>query len=98
MQDKSEIVMLKDIPDDFSKDFLADSKVSERCRKQAMSYVLEGYVHNVTSEKREDEEKIILCGKCYRSQRKSEKPHKMTIHLAMPDCAVVDSICSCVAG
>lgn len=93
-------ILLSDFSDDFAKEFLADARLSSRARRIGMSYLVESYIHGVTIALEENDSKqlVNVSGKCYRSQRKSDKPHTVTLHLSKPDYAVVESLCSCTAG
>ena len=103
MQCAGHMDAMREIEDDFSKDFLASNLLSSKTRRQAISlsgYVIENYIHDIVIEKQvaNGSPAIEINAKCYRSQRKSEKPHVVMLHIDTSRNAIVDSLCSCTAG
>ena len=65
-------VSLFDIPDNFARNFLKDSKLSSRSRREGMKLYCEGYAHSVT-DTRQSAQTVTIDAKCYHNMRKSEK-------------------------
>ena len=85
---------LQTVPDDFSLssfnfDFL------QKSQSKGLIYFKEGYAHNISVAKNA-EGTIIIAARCYRSMRKGESPHRMSIDLK--DSVVTDAYCLCTAG
>ena len=87
---------LSDIPNGFCSGYLCSSEITSRCRQQGIKYAIEDYVTTVGIVKSADDS-IEISAKCYRSQRKSEKPHQIVI-VTEKDGTVRESCCSCTAG
>lgn len=68
---------------------------SEKSLSKGLIYFQEGYIHNVTINKNKDNT-VIISARCFRSMRKGETPHRLTVDLS--DSAVTDAYCSCTAG
>ena len=85
---------LQIVPDDFTlSSFNFD--FSQKSQSKGLIYFKEGYVHNISVAK-SAEGTIIIAARCYRSMRKGESPHRMSIDLK--DSVVADAYCSCTAG
>lgn len=70
-----------------------------KCRKpieKGYKFFWDGYIHYVTCMK-ENNSVHIKC-KCYRSQRKNEQPHSLSVKLNSNSGSVESGKCSCVAG
>ena len=104
-------VTLRDISPDFAAEFLRDDKVSSRSRGQGIRYCKEGYIHKVrlcrpvrvpknaaenAPSIEVEPDTIEVSGRCYRSQRKSEKPHSIVLTVG-EDKKITDSVCTCMA-
>src|SRR5271163_4698294 len=76
-------VSLRDIPQDFAKLYIQHELLSSKARQQGISYIIENYIQDVRIEKsyaKADKRRwSLMVGRCYRSQRKSEKPHANVI-------------------
>lgn len=68
---------------------------SQKSLSKGLIYFQEGYIHNVTINKNKDNT-VIISARCFRSMRKGETPHRLTVDLS--DSAVTDAYCSCTAG
>lgn len=97
LQLNMEPVSLQHISSEFANDFLNNTLVSSRVRQLGMRYFIEEYIHGVTMEQTSSD--IIQIGvKCYRSMRKSGKPHMIVIDISVPLQTITNCMCSCVAG
>ena len=85
---------LTNIPSDFSLVYLKDIAISLKSKQQGFKYFSEGYFHDVNMVK--DDNTVITTAKCYRSQRKSEKPHNVSVDISGD--RVSYALCSCQAG
>ncbi|KAJ8315784.1 hypothetical protein KUTeg_007934 [Tegillarca granosa] len=73
---------MSDLPDNFA--FAKTHQVSLKSRQQGYRYFAEGNVE--------------ISAKCFRSQRKSEKPHSVNIENNKALGEIVDAYCTCQAG
>ena len=68
---------LQIVPDDFTlSSFNFD--FTQKSQSKGLIYFKEGYVHNISVAKTA-EGTIIIAARCYRSMRKGESPHRMSI-------------------
>ncbi|XP_070537197.1 uncharacterized protein [Ptychodera flava] len=68
----------------------------EKPLDKGYKFFYENYVHDVKISKTDT--KCLVKGKCYRSQKKNETPHFVSLSLCLETAEVLDSKCSCVAG
>ena len=68
---------------------------SQKSQSKGLIYFKEGYVHNMSVSKNAVGT-IIIAARCYRSMRKGESAHRMSIDLK--DSVVANAYCSCTAG
>lgn len=68
----------------------------EKPIEKGYKFFWDGYIHDVTCMK-ENNSVHIKC-KCYRSQRKNEQPHSLSVKLNSNSGSVESGKCSCVAG
>ena len=62
--------------------------------ERGLNYYVQGYIHDV---KIFNEKNVVqVTAKCWRSMRKSEKPHQLNLTLSTR--SITDSFCSCTAG
>ncbi|KAJ8307339.1 hypothetical protein KUTeg_015423 [Tegillarca granosa] len=87
---------LSDLPDNFA--FAKTHQVSLKSRQQGYRYFAEGYIHKVSLFFLENESNLEISAKCFRSQRKSEKPHSVNIEINKALGEIVDAYCTCQAG
>lgn len=84
---------LKEIPANVGPE-LCKKQFSSLSTEKGYKYFLEGYIHNVKIDVSREEK--IVKAKCYRSQRKSEKPHDVYVCLLSSE--ISEAQCSCKAG
>lgn len=80
-------------------DSFFDSKGrKDRNVKRGYKFFSEGYVHEIWTRTLED--KIHVKAKCYKSQKKNEHPHTLSMDLKkeVPAIAITKAHCSCEAG
>ncbi|KAJ8313175.1 hypothetical protein KUTeg_009273 [Tegillarca granosa] len=87
---------LDSIPDDFSTTYFSDN-FSKKSLSRGLTYFKEGYVHKVTISKGSRPEEINIGGHCYRSMRKGETPHTLSVTLKNKR-HICNAYCSCTAG
>lgn len=90
-------ISLKDVPDDFSQSLL-NYKPSLRQKQRAVAFVKDSYKKSVKFFKGEHENDIQINAKVFRSQRKSEDPHRVNLHVDVTGKTFNDAHCSCKAG
>ena len=71
--------------------------LSKRSRERGYNFFVDGYVHKVSFCKVGDHE-IDIRGYCYRSMKKNESPHIMTVSVRNDTKQIYQSLCDCVAG
>ncbi len=71
-----------------------NKQLSSRARELGYKFFCERYLHGITVS--ESNGKICVHGKCYRSMRKNEAPHKVKIEIFEEK--ITESLCSCTAG
>ena len=86
---------LSDLSHGFYENYMKKESISLKSKQQGYKYFNEGYFHDVSMFKGEDNV-ISISAKSYRSQRKSEKPH--SIHLDVKAEEITYAHCSCQAG
>ena len=91
------IVSLLHIPDNFATNYLQDSRLSSRSRRQGLKFHVEGYIHCVKLI-RKSEQLITIDAKCYHSMRKSEKPNALFLDVSTIGQGIENCLCSCTAG
>ena len=89
---------LGELPVNFSEHFWCSDKITQRSRQQGLQYAVEGYVHKITLKNDLNNEFLTIEARCYRSQRKREKPHFLFAQQKTTDNSFVDQQCSCIAG
>ena len=85
---------LSRLPANFSLQFLK-LQISFKAKQQGYKFFTEGYIYNVEINNVNDIS-VQISSHCYRSQRKSEKPHKECLDLGQEE--ITESWCSCQAG
>uniref|UniRef100_A0A8W8P3K5 Uncharacterized protein n=1 Tax=Magallana gigas TaxID=29159 RepID=A0A8W8P3K5_MAGGI len=88
---------LKDVPDDFSQSFL-NYKPTLRQKQRAVAFVKDAYIKSVKMFRGENENSIQITAKIFRSQRKSEYPHRVNLDVNITGKSFNDAHCSCKAG
>lgn len=71
-------ISLMDVPDDFSQSFL-NNKPTLRQKQRAVAFVKDAYIKSVKIFRGENENSIQITAKIFRSQRKSEDPHRVNL-------------------
>lgn len=90
-------ISLKDVPDDFSLSFL-NNKPTLRQKQRAVAFVKDAYIKSVKIFRGENENSIQITAKIFRSQRKSEDPHRVYLDVNITGKSFNDAHCSCKAG
>lgn len=90
------IMSLKDIPDDFSASYMLHTP-SLRQKQRAVAFMKDSYVKSVKLYAQE-RENMLIKAEVYRSQRKTEDPHKINIDVNFDGKKLDDAHCSCKAG
>lgn len=67
-----------------------------RAKERVYNLFINGYVHTVKIYSNTDKT-IEITAKCYRSMKKSEDPHKVSMTRDCIECAIDDIHCSCQA-
>jgi len=89
---------LANIPADFSVEYLPNLKsIAERITRKALNLYTQGYIHKIEIFN-EKLPMINLCARCWRSMRKSEKPHDVRIEIDGPRRLISDAYCTCKVG
>lgn len=76
--------------------YLNNSSVSLRNKQIGKKLCDEDYIHDVKVATEGD--RITIASRCYRSIRKTEKPHSHVMIVDTGGSCVTDSSCSCTAG
>ncbi|KAJ8319713.1 hypothetical protein KUTeg_002734 [Tegillarca granosa] len=86
------------IPEDFSITYFKVN-FSQKALNRGLSYYKEGYIHNIKVTKGPNGETEIS-GRCYKSMRKGEKPHVLSVTVTEMNSNhfACDAYCSCTAG
>ena len=89
----------KDVPDDISPSYLPYTPTL-RQKQRAISFVKASYIKSLTFSKliTNHTETISVSARVYRSQKKSEEPHKVNLDIKTKERIVADAYCSCKAG
>ena len=72
----------------------------KRIGEKGYKFFTENYIHNVFV-KEEDDRGLVVKGRCFRSQKKSEAPHTVKLKIAADredKGNVEEAECSCKAG
>ena len=86
---------LAPIPDQITVSFLPNSSnLSQKSLERGLNYYVQGYIHDVKIFN--EKNGVQVAAKCWRSMRKSEKPHQLNLTLSTD--SITDSFCSCTAG
>lgn len=75
--------------------FLRHNGLVERNCTKGYKFFCEGYVHNIWVACNENA--VEIKAKCYKSQKKSEEPHRLRLQLNKNN-EIMDVNCSCEAG
>ncbi|XP_067307635.1 uncharacterized protein [Pseudorasbora parva] len=86
---------VSDIPEEILSNFWRTCEISERARQKGLQYAFEGYIHDIICTRLE-KNLIKIEAKAYRSQRKQQPPHTLTIQ--MGNTQIEEQLCSCTAG
>jgi len=86
---------VSDIPKEIISNFWQTGEISERARERGLQYAFEGYIHDIICNRLENN-LIKIEAKAYRSQRKQQPPHSLTIQMGHTQ--IVEQLCSCTAG
>ncbi len=86
---------VSDIPKEIISIFWQTCEISEKAKQKGLQYAFEGYIHNIICNRLENN-LIKIEAKAYRSQRKQQPPHKLTIQ--MGNTQIEEQLCSCKAG
>ena len=90
---------LEDVPDNISLSYLPNyDSISERSSDRGLSYYVEGYIHNINVQTDETSAVVRVSAKCWRSMKKSESPHQLSIDINIKREILTESLCSCKAG
>uniref|UniRef100_A0A8W8NYL0 Uncharacterized protein n=1 Tax=Magallana gigas TaxID=29159 RepID=A0A8W8NYL0_MAGGI len=90
-------ISLKDVPDDFSQSFL-NYKPTLRQKQRAVAFVKDAYIKSVNIFRGENENSIQMTAKIFRSQRKSEDPHRVNLDVNITGKSFYNAHCNCKAG
>ncbi len=86
---------VSDIPKEIICNFWQTGEISERAKQKGLQYAFEGYTHDIICN-RLDNNFIKIEAKAYRSQRKQQPPHTLTIQ--MGNTQIEEQLCPCIAG
>lgn len=68
----------------------------DRAFDKGYKFFIESYIHDAFVCLEDNE--LNVKGKCWKSQRKNEKPHELSTKIKLQDSKVLDGQCSCIAG
>ena len=68
--------------------------VTKKSLERGLNYYVQGYIHDVKIFN--EKNGVQVAAKCWRSMRKSKKPHQLNLTLSTD--SIIDSFCSCTAG
>jgi hypothetical protein len=87
---------LDDIPENVSLSYLPDHvKLADRILTRGLNYFTQCYIHDIKIYT-ENKPRIKVVARCWRSMRKSEKPH--TLHIEIDSQKISESYCTCKDG
>ena len=93
--DAAETDSLSAISDNISISFLPDhQKLADRILKRGLNFYTQSFIHDIKVYPETSNVKVVA--KCWRSMRKSEKPH--SLHIEIAEEKIVESYCSCKVG
>jgi len=89
--------LLVSIPDDISINNLPDIKtINERLLHMPINYFTQGCIHKIKIYNSNETIKVTV--RCWRSMKKSEKPHEVHIGIQPSSKTVVESYCTSKVG
>ncbi len=71
---------VSDIPKEIISNFWQTGEIAEKVKQKGLQYAFEGYIHDIICNRLENN-LIKIEAKDYRSQRKQQPPHTLTIQM-----------------
>jgi len=89
---------LSSVPNDLSMEYFSDADLTKRAQERGYNFFTNGYVHGVRLFTTSDELCVDVAAKCYRSMKKNEHPHAVSLTINRKDKIFTERHCSCQAG